>query len=107
GKPDEATQAYAGAGRSQAARGRAAAGGRQGDPRGRQGARGLREHVPPLARAVRRDEGGRRQALEGARARERDAQADRREQGGGERGDRGDREGKWVRESSGSRAGMK
>src|SRR5947209_11034106 len=96
GNSDEATRAHAGAGRSQAARGRAAAGGRQGDPRGRQGARGLREHVPPLARAVRRDEGGRRQALEGTRARERDAQADRRERGGGDRGAEGDREGKLV-----------
>src|SRR2546422_1324128 len=93
---DEATQAHAGAGRPQAARGRAAARRGQDDPRGRKGARGRREHVSPLARAVRRDEGRRRQAPEGARARELPTEADRRGQGARDRRAEGGGVGKLV-----------
>jgi putative transposase len=45
---------------------------------------------------IRLDEGGRRQALEGARARELDAEANRREQGARNRRPEGDIEGKLV-----------
>lgn len=49
-----------------------------------------------LACAIRWDEGRRREALEGAGAREHDVEADRRGQGAGERGVAGDREGKLL-----------
>ena len=90
---DEATSAHAGAGREEVAGGLQVARGGQGDPRGGEGAGGLGGDLPSLACAVRRDEGRRCEALEGARARERDVEADRCEQGGGDRGAAGDREG--------------
>ena len=61
-----------------------------------QGLGGVGADVSPLAQAVRRDEGRRRQAPAGARARERAAEADRRRSGAGDAGAEGGREGKLV-----------
>ena len=57
---------------------------------------GLRADVSPVADPVRRDEGRRREAAEGARAGERALEADRGRPGAGDRGAEGDREGKLV-----------
>ena len=77
----EATTPHPRADHPQAARGRADAGRGPHDRGGREGARGLREHLAPLAKPVRRDEGVRRQGAARAAAPERDPEADRRRQG--------------------------
>ena len=76
-------------GRADARRGRR-------DPRGGQGPRGLRADLPPLASAIRRHEGRRRQGASRAAARERLLEAHRRRQGTRERRPEGDRQGKLV-----------
>ena len=76
-------------GRSAAGRGAGAAGGRE-------AVGGVGGDVSPLAGAVRRDEGRRRQAAEGARAREREVEADRGRSDARGRGAEGDLEGKLV-----------
>src|SRR3954452_22466769 len=80
----------------QVARGRPAARGGQGRRRGLSAPGGLRADVSPLAQPVGRDEGRRRQAFEGARARERAAEGDRGRPGAGVPGAEGGREGKLV-----------
>src|ERR1039457_5023967 len=84
--PREEKATQSGADRSEAARGGQDAGRGDRGPRGREGVGGFRGDLPSLARSVRRDEGRRCEAVEGARAREPDAQADRREQRAGDRG---------------------
>src|SRR5665213_1699500 len=99
-----ATQAHPGAGCPQAEGGRQAA--RRGDrvAGGVQAARGVRADVLPVAEPVRRDEGRGREAVEGARGGERQAEADRRRSGSREPGAEGDRKGKLVSPSRRRRA---
>src|SRR5271167_1206324 len=92
----EAQTTHAGADRQEAQRGRQDAGRGHRDPGGLQGAGSVRGDLSPLASAIRRDEGRRREAVEGARARELAAQAAGRRQGAGEPGAQGDLEGKLV-----------
>jgi transposase InsO family protein len=92
----EAQTTHAGADHPQAQRGRSAAGRGDWSPGDCQGAGGLRADLSPLARAVRRDAGRRRQAPEGAAARERPAQAPGRRQGAREPRAAGDLQGKLV-----------
>ena len=66
--------------------------------------RGVRADLSPLAQPVRRHEGRRRQATEGAREGERTAQADRGRQGAREPRPAGDRLGKMVSPSQRRRA---
>src|SRR5271154_439159 len=91
-----ATEAHPGAGCPQAEGSRSAA--RRGDrvAGGVQAARGVRADVLPVAQPVRRDEGRGREAAEGARGGEREAEADRRRSGPREPGAEGDRKGKLV-----------
>src|SRR5579859_4795551 len=67
----EETTSHAGADRSEAAGGRSTVGRGHRAARGHQAAGGVRGYVSPLAGAVRRDEGRRCEALEGARGGER------------------------------------
>src|ERR1035441_5354983 len=83
---DVATQAHAGAGRSQAERGRPAAERGAGAAGGAQASGDRRGDLSPVAESVRRDEGRRREAAEGARGRESEAEADRRGSGSGHSG---------------------
>src|SRR5690606_26788741 len=80
---DEAEAAHTGGDHPEAARGGGAAGGRSDGGGGEQEAWGEREHVPPLACAVRGHEGGAGEEAEGAGEGERAAEADRGGAGGG------------------------
>src|SRR5271167_3525437 len=92
----EAQTPYAGADRQEAQRGRSDVGRGHGDAGGLQGAGSVRGDLSPLACAIRRDEGRRREATEGARARELAAQAPGRGQGAGKPGSEGAGEGKLL-----------
>src|SRR5512142_723731 len=92
-RADEEATSHAGADRAEAERGRPASRRGAGGARGREVPGGLGGDVSPVASAVRWDEGRRCEAVEGARAGERQVEADRRRPDvayrGAERGEQG------------------